>query len=63
MDGFLAGALSAVWLGVLTSISPCPLATNIAAISFIGKRITGIVFILVGVYLMLKYIFLPPIPF
>ncbi|MBN2281725.1 MAG: sulfite exporter TauE/SafE family protein [Candidatus Marinimicrobia bacterium] len=28
---------SAFWLGVLTAISPCPLATNIAAISFIGK--------------------------
>ncbi len=32
-----AGA--ALWLGVLTSISPCPLATNIAAISFIGRRV------------------------
>ena len=30
---------SAIWLGVLTSISPCPLATNIAAISFIGRRV------------------------
>lgn len=29
---------SALWLGILTSISPCPLATNIAAISFIGKN-------------------------
>ncbi|MHB9030955.1 MAG: urease accessory protein UreH domain-containing protein, partial [Candidatus Latescibacterota bacterium] len=42
MDSFIAGALSAVWLGVLTSISPCPLATNIAAISFIGKRVGSI---------------------
>lgn len=33
------GMCSAVWLGVLTAISPCPLATNIAAISFIGRRI------------------------
>lgn len=33
--------LSALWLGVLTSISPCPLATNIAAISFIGKDLTS----------------------
>ncbi|MDD3149829.1 MAG: aromatic aminobenezylarsenical efflux permease ArsG family transporter [Candidatus Gastranaerophilales bacterium] len=32
--------LSALWLGILTSISPCPLATNVAAISFIGKNIT-----------------------
>lgn len=29
---------SSLWLGILTSISPCPLATNIAAVSFIGKR-------------------------
>jgi cytochrome c biogenesis protein CcdA len=29
---------SALWFGILTSISPCPLATNIAAISFISKR-------------------------
>ncbi len=28
----------ALWLGVLTSISPCPLATNIAAISYVGRR-------------------------
>jgi len=42
----LLGALSALWLGILTSISPCPLATNIAAISFIGRRIgrTRVVF-------------------
>ena len=30
---------SALWLGVLTSISPCPLATNIAAVSFLSKQI------------------------
>ena len=29
---------SALWLGILTAISPCPLATNIAAISFIGRK-------------------------
>lgn len=28
----------ALWLGVLTAISPCPLASNIAAISFIGRQ-------------------------
>lgn len=32
---------TALWLGVLTSISPCPLATNIAAISFIGKDVSS----------------------
>ena len=31
---------SALWLGILTSISPCPLATNIAAVSYIGKNVT-----------------------
>lgn len=31
---------SAIWLGILTSVSPCPLATNIAAVSFISRRIT-----------------------
>ncbi len=31
--------LTALWLGVLTSISPCPLATNIAAISFVSYRV------------------------
>jgi len=30
---------SALWLGILTSISPCPLATNIAAVSFLSKRV------------------------
>ncbi|MHC4983326.1 MAG: urease accessory protein UreH domain-containing protein, partial [Planctomycetota bacterium] len=29
----------AVWFGILTSISPCPLATNIAAVSFISKKV------------------------
>lgn len=30
---------SALWLGVLTSISPCPLAANIAAVSFLSKEV------------------------
>jgi len=29
----------ALWLGILTSISPCPLASNVAAISFLSKKI------------------------
>jgi cytochrome c-type biogenesis protein len=36
----LAAGLPALWLGILTSISPCPLATNIAAVSFIGRRLS-----------------------
>ncbi|MFG0255899.1 MAG: aromatic aminobenezylarsenical efflux permease ArsG family transporter [Rhodopirellula sp. JB053] len=39
MSEFTVAAFSALWLGVLTSISPCPLATNIAAISYIGGRV------------------------
>jgi cytochrome c-type biogenesis protein len=29
----------AFWLGVLTSISPCPMATNLAAISYVGRQV------------------------
>ena len=39
MGEWLLGAATALWLGILTSISPCPLATNIAAISFVGRRV------------------------
>ncbi|MFA6281273.1 MAG: aromatic aminobenezylarsenical efflux permease ArsG family transporter [Candidatus Omnitrophota bacterium] len=39
MDVVFVGVFSAFWLGILTSISPCPLATNIAAISFLSKKI------------------------
>ena len=38
MTEFLLGIASAFWLGILTSISPCPLATNIAAISFVSRH-------------------------
>lgn len=40
MSQFIVASASAIWLGILTSISPCPLATNIAAVSFIGKNVT-----------------------
>jgi cytochrome c biogenesis protein CcdA len=39
MSELIIGLGGALWLGILTSISPCPLATNIAAISFIGRKI------------------------
>ena len=32
----------AIWFGILTSISPCPLATNITAISFIGRQVDSV---------------------
>jgi cytochrome c-type biogenesis protein len=39
MDSILFASGSALWLGILTSISPCPLATNVAAISYIGRQV------------------------
>ena len=41
MTEFLLAVVSAFWLGILTSISPCPLATNIAAISFVSRRVAS----------------------
>jgi cytochrome c biogenesis protein CcdA len=38
MDIFISFG-SALWFGILTSISPCPLATNIAAVSFLSKKV------------------------
>lgn len=32
-------ALSALFLGLITAISPCPLATNIAAIAYISRKV------------------------
>jgi len=37
VNPLLLASASAFWLGVLTSISPCPLATNLAAISYVGR--------------------------
>lgn len=39
MAEILISLTSALWLGILTSISPCPLASNVAAVSFLSKRI------------------------
>ena len=39
MVTYLLYAVAALYLGVLTSISPCPLASNIAAISYIGRKV------------------------
>ena len=39
MTAYLLYAGAALYLGVLTSISPCPLATNLAAISYVGRQI------------------------
>lgn len=37
MQSIYLDILSAFWLGILTSISPCPLATNVAAVSYISR--------------------------
>jgi cytochrome c biogenesis protein CcdA len=39
---------SALWLGLLTSLSPCPLATNITAISYLGRRVGSPGYVLGG---------------
>jgi len=39
MNSAWIALLSAFWLGILTAISPCPLATNVVAISFLSKKI------------------------
>ena len=67
-SNFFIALFSAFWFGILTSISPCPLATNIAAISYIGKETENIkksflmgAFYSLGrtfVYLFLAFIFL-----
>jgi cytochrome c-type biogenesis protein len=41
MDYGYIEIFSVIWLGILTSISPCPLATNIAATTYIGKQINS----------------------
>lgn len=39
MESLFVNVGAAIWLGILTSISPCPLATNIAAISYVGRKV------------------------
>jgi len=39
MEAGSVAVVSALWLGILTSISPCPLAANIAAVSYVGRHI------------------------
>jgi cytochrome c-type biogenesis protein len=39
---------AALWLGILTSISPCPLASNIAAISYVGRRVSNPFLVLIA---------------
>lgn len=41
LDGYNIPILSAFVLGLMTAISPCPLATNITATAFISKNISS----------------------
>jgi cytochrome c-type biogenesis protein len=40
LGSFNIPVLSAMLLGLLTAISPCPMATNIAAVAYISRRVT-----------------------
>lgn len=48
MTDILISFGSAFWLGIMTSISPCPLAANVAAISFLAKKVTRPFFVLLS---------------
>ena len=39
MEQSSLAVLSALWLGILTSISPCPLSTHIAAVSYVSRQV------------------------
>lgn len=42
MSALAWAAAGAFWLGILTSISPCLLATNVTAISFLARRVSQV---------------------
>jgi len=37
-DGLLVAAGTALWIGLLTAVSPCPLATNVAAVAYLARH-------------------------
>jgi len=39
-ESFNMPVLSALFLGLLTAVSPCPMATNIAAVAYVSRRVT-----------------------
>lgn len=41
MNEWVLASGTALWLGILTSISPCPLATNLVAFSFVSQRVAN----------------------
>lgn len=48
MTGLAWAAGGAFWLGLLTAISPCLMATNVAAITFLARRIDHPKFVLLS---------------
>jgi cytochrome c biogenesis protein CcdA len=48
MNSLLIGISMAMWFGILTSISPCPLTTNILAMSYIGRKVNNTRYVLVA---------------
>lgn len=40
-ESFNIPVLSALFLGLITAVAPCPLATNIAAIAYISRNVTN----------------------
>lgn len=79
MTGFLVALGTALWLGILTSISPCPLASNVAAISWVGRSVgsprrvllagllyslgRAVTYVLVGVIVVSSVLSLPAVSF
>lgn len=39
MNELWFGISTAIWLGLVTAVSPCPLATNLAAVTYIGRQV------------------------
>jgi cytochrome c-type biogenesis protein len=39
MDAWWFNPATAIWLGLLTAASPCPLATNLAAVSYLSREV------------------------
>ena len=48
MNDLAIGLGSALWLGIMTSVSPCPLATNIAALSYLSRTILHVRLVLLA---------------
>ena len=79
MTELVAAIGTALWLGILTSISPCPLASNVAAISFVGRNVAkpghvfvagmlyslgrALTYVLVGVLVVTSVLSLPSVSF